>query len=460
MNVDDLEWQRTHNGRVLTQLVDSLVEHGCLDLLVDTARERGDWACAQAAVRGLSALGEWERAWALIAPFAATGWRPAVRAGADVLLGLGRTSQALDLVRPHGRDEDGYDAWRDYAEVLVGAGRVDEAVDVLAARLWDMRMLWALVEVTEGRGYDERVLELLEPIAEEVRRDPEQPRARALWAAPSAQSRVLERSGRADEALRLRAEDVAADRGWPSDTVDDYAKLLARHGRLEELRELATGPARYNAVRPYVAALEAAGRFDEAEDYLRGLIADTPYPGNYESRLMELLMRQGRTEDALQVVEHTFDDLYDGNLLQAAMILLAEQGRHDRALEIAAQRSPEYLAENEKFWIRDNRWWLMGESGRCREAIAEVEALPEDEVDDRELTIAWLLAQDGRLDDAIARLRPLPGIRAATDLAGLLVRQGKYAEALSVIPDVAARREEERRFWTDRVQKTEPAGGL
>ncbi|MGV9269512.1 hypothetical protein ACWDRR_33165 [Kitasatospora sp. NPDC003701] len=100
--------------------------------------------------------------------------------------------------------------------------------------------------------------------------------------------------------------------------------------------------------------------------------------------------------------------------------------------------------------MSSNRWWLMGESGRCREAIAEVEALPPQEVDDRELTIAWLLAQDGRLEEAIATLRPLlPGRRAATDLASLLVRQGHHTEAIAVIPGAAAQREEERRFWAD-----------
>jgi hypothetical protein len=144
-------------------------------------------------------------------------------------------------------------------------------------------------------------------------------------------------------------------------------------------------------------------------------------------------------------VEHTFDDLYDGNLLQSAMLLLAEQGRYGQAIELTEGRSPEFLAENDEFWLRSNRWWLMGESGRAREAIAEVEAPPPGEVEDRELTIAWLLAQDGRVEEAIDLVRPLPGTRAATDLAELLIRQDRFTEALSVIPDVATQREEVRR---------------
>jgi hypothetical protein len=172
---------------------------------------------------------------------------------------------------------------------------------------------------------------------------------------------------------------------------------------------------------------------------------------------MGLLIRQGRFDDAIEAVEHTFDDLYDGNLLQSTLIVLADQGQHDKALELTQGRSPEFLAENEAFWLRSDRWWLMGEAGRAREAIEGIEALPADEVDDRELTIAWLLAQDGRVEQAIARLRPLPGKRAATDLAELLIQRTRFAEAVAVIPDVAAQREEERHFWTDRTEQKEMA---
>ncbi|MFE4361299.1 tetratricopeptide repeat protein [Kitasatospora sp. NPDC056800] len=454
MDVDDLDWQFGRLSGVLMRIVDEVLDRGGLEALVEATREREDWFCAVGAVRGLCACGEFERAWAVVEPFVATGWQPAVRPGADVLLRWGRTSQALELARPGAGERAAYDAWRDYAEVLVEAGLVDEAIDVLARRPRDGRTLWTLITVTEGRGRDERVLELLGPIAEAFRRDPEQPGVRDPGDALSAQARVLERSGRVDEAIGLRAADAAAKRG--GSTVDDYAELLAGHGRIDELRELATGRERYVAARPYVTALENLGRAAEAEVYLRGLIA-ARHPGWYENPLMELLIRQGRFDDAVKAVEHTFDDLYDGNLLQATMVLLAEQGRHDQALELTEGRSPEFLAENDAFWLRSNRWWLMGEAGRAGEAIAEVEALPADEVDDREQTIAWLLARDGRIEEAIARLRPLPGTRAATYLAELLVQQGRFAEAIAAVPGVAAQREEERRFWTRRVEHEEPS---
>ncbi|MGW7825021.1 tetratricopeptide repeat protein [Streptomyces puniciscabiei] len=446
MNVDDLQWQLSNLGGVLPRIVDEILERGGLEALVEAARKREDWFCAAGAVRGLCAVGEFGRAWTVVEPFAATGWQPAVRAGADVLLRWGRVDQALELAHPKRPQENAVDAWRDYAEALIRAGRVDDAIGVLGPHLRGGRLLGALVEMTEGQGCDERVLELLAPIAEEFRHDPKQ--CGDLWGALPAQARVLERSGRADQAIRLLGADMAARRYGPQNNVEFYAELLTRHGRVEELRDLADTQ-RYAAVRPYVTVLENLGRAGEAEAYLRDLIA-AKHPGWHESALMGLLIRQGRVDDAIEAVEHTFDDLYDGNLLQATLIVLADRGLHDRAIGLTEGRSPEFLAENDEFWLRSNRWWLMGESGRAREAIAEIQALPADRVEDRELTIAWLLAQDGRVEEAIALLRPLPGERAATDLAELLIRQGRLTEAIAVIPDVTAQREEKRRLRAER----------
>ncbi|MGW0877187.1 tetratricopeptide repeat protein [Streptomyces sp. NPDC002740] len=445
MNVDDLEWQLSNLGGIPPRIVDKILEHGGLEVLVEAAREREDWFCAVGAVRGLCAEGKFGRAWAVVEPFAVSGWQSAVRVGADVLLRWNRVEQALKLAHPCQRGQEGGDAWRDYAAALVRAGRVDDAIGVIVPYLRDRRVLLGLVEMTDGQGCDERVLELLAPIAEEFLRDPEQCGVRDLWDVLAAQARVLERSGRVDEAIRLLGANVAARRYGPQNNVEFYTDLLTRHGRIEELRDLATGTQMSTAAGPYVKALENLGRAGEAEAYLRDLIA-AKHSGWYESLLMELLIRQERFDEAITAVKHTFDDLYDGNLLQSTLIVLAEQGQHDRAIALTEGRSAEFLAENEDSWLRSNRWWLMGEAGRAREAIAQIEALPAGEVDDRELTIAWLLAQDGCVEQAIARLRRLPGKRAATDLAELLIGQTRFAEAVAVIPDLAAQREEERRF--------------
>lgn len=456
MNVDDLQWQVSTLGGVLPRLVDEIRDRGGLEALVQAAREREDWFCAVGAVRELCAAGEFGRAWTVVEPFAAIRWQPAVRVGADVLVRWGRIDQALKLARHEGLKKRAVDASRDYAVVLVRAGRVEEAIGILGPHLRGGRVLGALVEMTEDQGCDERVLELLAPIAEEFRGDPGQPGVRDLWDVLPAQARVLERSGRVDEAIGLFGADVAARRYGPQNNVKSYAELLARNGRIKELRELADVQ-RYSAVVPYVTALENAGHAGEAETYLRDLIA-AGNPGWHKNTLMELLIRQGRFDEAVKAVEDTFDERYDGNLLQGVLILLADQGQHGKAIGLTEGRSPEFLAENED-WLRSNRWWLMGESGRAREAIAEIEALPADEVDDRELTVAWLLAQDARVEEAIALLRSVPGKRAATDLAELLIRQDRFAEAIAAIPDVTGQREEVRHLSTNGQQTLHPGTG-
>ncbi|MFB7330993.1 hypothetical protein ACFC00_05040 [Streptomyces adustus] len=53
---------------------------------------------------------------------------------------------------------------------------------------------------------------------------------------------------------------MAARRYGPENTVVFYVELLARHGRVEDLRDLATGSHQYAAASPYVKVLEDLGR--------------------------------------------------------------------------------------------------------------------------------------------------------------------------------------------------------
>ncbi|KPL30447.1 hypothetical protein JI76_36345 [Streptomyces anulatus] len=87
-----------------------------------------------------------------------------------------------------------------------------------------------------------------------------------------------------------------------------YARLLARHGRIEELRQMATGDHEYTAFEPLVTALEEMGRAEEAETLLRDYVAATNCPDNYKVVLMELLVRQGRLDDAVEEGGPTFED--------------------------------------------------------------------------------------------------------------------------------------------------------
>ncbi|AYG85046.1 hypothetical protein DWB77_07262 [Streptomyces hundungensis] len=69
LNIDGLEWQADRIEGVPPRLVDSLLEHGHVDLVARAAAERGDWFCAQGAVRALQAVGEVDRAWAVMKPW-------------------------------------------------------------------------------------------------------------------------------------------------------------------------------------------------------------------------------------------------------------------------------------------------------------------------------------------------------------------------------------------------------
>ncbi|WP_179890371.1 tetratricopeptide repeat protein [Streptomyces sp. st140] len=442
MNVEDLEWQADSYGGVNPRVVDSLLERGHLELVVQATGEREDWFCARGAARVLQAAGEFGRAWEVMRPFAESGWLPAVSVGAGILLQCGRVDEALALARPDGEGREQGEACKVYAEVLVGAGQVDAAIDVLVPHLRDERLLSSLVEMTEGQGKDERVLDLVTSLAEEARRMHAEGRRESLGRALDLQADVLERSGRVDEAIAVLGADVAARRSSAEIMRASYARLLARHRRIEDLHQMALGDHEYTAFRPLVTALEEAGRPEEAESLLREYIPTTNCPGNYQNLLMELLVRQGRLDDAVEAARPTFEDRWDG-LLQAAVLMLAEHGRHAQALQLLEERSPEFLEES-AHWVPSSRWWLMGESGRCREAIAEIASALDLESDERDTTVAWLLAQDGRLDEAINLLRSCSGDHA-TQLAELLVRRNRPLEALAVIPGAASGREAENR---------------
>ncbi|MEU5289492.1 CDC27 family protein [Streptomyces sp. CA-278952] len=447
MNIDDLEWQADRIGGVPPRVVDSLLEHGHVDLVARAAAERGDWFCAQGAVRALQAAGEFERAWAVMKPFAETGWLPAVSAGVDILLASGRVEEALALTRPVG-EESSLGACEVYAETLVKCGRVDEAITFLEPHLRDRWTMRCLVAMTEGQGRDARVLELLVPLADEARHHQTQGCSHPLWEALDLQAEVLERSGQVEEAIRVLGGDVAARRYGPQNTVQSYAQLLARHGRVEELQQAATGGHAREAFRPLMQAFTAAGRAQDAEEVLRRHIATARYPSSQQGLLMEFLIEQGRFEEAITVGRPTFEDPWESPL-QGVVFLLAEKGLHDRALQLLDECSPEFVAERGD-WIPSNRWWLMGELGRCREAITEIEATPELDAEERACTIAGLMARDSRLAEAISLLAEHPGRNATADRAHLLARQNRPLEALAAIPSVAAQREEHEQRWGTR----------
>ncbi|MGI5248687.1 tetratricopeptide repeat protein [Actinacidiphila glaucinigra] len=441
MNIDDLAWQAKSFAGISPRLVNLLLERGHLDLVIQAAIERSEWFCAEAAVRELCAAGEFTRAHDLLEPFVTAGWRPAVWATAEILIQWGRAEEALELVRPDEAALQSDDVCRNFTELLARAGRVDEAIDALLPHLGRWWPTSHLVEITEGRDRDDQVLKVLDPLAEGAR----QARGESRWNHPcpnaqELQAQVLERAGRADEAIRILGADIAADRHLTRNTLTAYAELLRRHGRVEELRELGTGRHAGSVLKYYARALEDHGRPEEAEVVLREFIDSAVYPDRFRWPLIDLLARQGRLDDAVEVGQPVFDD-HDVCLLTGVIQLLFVAGRSEKALAILEDRSPEFV-EEQPSWFASNRLWLLGEVGRYEEALAYAATQPED-LYGLARTTAWLLEESGRIEEAIDLLKGRSGEEPG-DLAELLIRRGRAAEAIAGMPSLSTLREAAR----------------
>lgn len=442
VNIDDLEWQSRTLGGISPRLVSMLVERGEVELLVQAASEQGEWFCAQAAARELSRAGEVERALGVLEPFVEAGWNRARWERTEVLLEAGRVQQALDAVRP---DKDGLASeWvcHDFAELLAKAGRLNEAITVLTPHLDREWILSTLVELTEGQDHDEQVLELIAPHAERAR----SARGEVRWNfhpsnAQDLQAQVLERAGRVDEAVRMLGTDVAAGHYVVQNTLIAYAELLRRHGGVEELSVLSTGERADETLAYYARALEDDGQASEAEAVLRRFIAVAEYPDRFRWPLIELLGRQGRIEEAIEVGRPTFD-YHDVCLFDDVIHLLHEAGRLDDALALLDERSAEFVEEHPS-WFSSNRIWLLGEADRHEEALAYAGTLPSDMYG---LTVskAWILDEMGRIEEALALLRADTEVRPS-EVAELLIRHGRAAEAIAGMPSLAEQHAASRR---------------
>lgn len=431
MNVGDLAWQVSSFGGLPPKRVNLLLEHGHLDLVIQAAAERSEWFCAEGAVEELCRAGEFGRALKVMEPFAATGWPTALWAKADILLRAGRPQEALNLVRPDSKAE-----CHDFAALLAGAGRVDEAIDLLVPHIDGWGTLSVLVEITEGQNRDEQVLELIAPHADSVRRA----RSESRWNHPfcnaqELQAQVLERAGRADEAIRILGQDMTGHHYLTQDTLVAYAELLARHGRLDELRELATGENAHTVLDIYADALRDHGRAEEAETVMRDAIAADDWIG-YRAWLSSTLLRDGRLDDAIAVAEPGFGWYDCSNLLVPLVLLLLD--RPAELLHLVEHPSVVPHHDHEEFQHHWRALALAG-TGRVDEAIALAEADPKPWTDPR-IVKAGLLSTAGHLDAAAAELRALGTIEAREALCEILVRQGRAAEAIAIHPTVAEQR--------------------
>ncbi|MFH8582510.1 tetratricopeptide repeat protein [Streptomyces zaomyceticus] len=436
MSTDDLSWQAGNFGGLHPRKVDLLLKHGHLDLVIQVAKERGEWFCAERAAQELCRPGEFVQAMGVMKPFAAIGWRPALWAKANILLQAGRTDEALDLVRPDEEGRTSQYVCRDFAELLVRAGRVDEAIELLVPHLGGWWIQSVLAEITEGQGRDERVLKLITPHAETARQALEKNR----WASTdeqvlALQARMLERMDRVDEAIRVLGADIAVKRYGTQNTLTAYAELLSRHGQLDDLRELATGEHAHTVLDIFASALRDCGRAEEAETVMREAIATDDWPG-YRAWLSAVLLQDGRLDDAITVAEPGFSWYDCSNLLAPLVYPLFDRPEEllyllDHPLTVPHHGHEEF----QHAW----RAFALASLGRTAEAIAVVEAHP-DPFNDPRLVRANLLSTAGHLAQAAAELRDVGTVKAREDLFEVLVKQGRAAEAVTAHPTVAEQR--------------------
>ncbi|WP_405434701.1 hypothetical protein [Streptomyces anulatus] len=433
MDMDDLAWQASNYRGLSPRTMRLLLEHGHLNLVAQVAVDRGEWFCAEGAVKELCQAGDFERALSVMEPFVETGWRAASYAKAEILLRAGRrTEEVLDLVRPDDSGPASTAECRDLAEVLGKTGRIDEAIELLVPHLDKSWLLSVLVDITDGQGRDERVLELIAPRADQARRA----RGEEGWDyahsnAQELQARVLERAGRVDEAIRILGQDIAGRRFLAQNTLVTYAELLARHRRFDELRELGVGQDVRTVLDIYAGALRSDGRVEETEAVMRDAIAADDWVG-YRAWLSSMLLAEGRLDDAIDIAEPGFGWYDCSNLLAPLVHPLLDRPEELLYLVEHPRVVPHYGHEEFQHWWRA---WALAGLGRADEAIT-VAGLDRPWTDPR-IVKADLLRRAGRLDDAADELRALGTIKAREELCEVLVLQGRADEAIAVHPTVA-----------------------
>ncbi|MFJ7775887.1 tetratricopeptide repeat protein [Streptomyces yangpuensis] len=429
MDANDLEYRaRTQSGCIPPELVSRLLERGRADVVKLQARG-GEWFCALAWARLLGDQGRQAEALEALAPYVATGWWTAVAAAAELLEGWGRIEEAVDVTRS--RTEAGHPmALQAYAGLLARHRRAEEAFDLLVPHVDDWTLATAMVDVAAVANRDEEAAALL---AERIRAHH---RCDGPWCcrgldpdtALGLLATIRERQGHTDEAIALlHRRQFTSVNGR-----DQLADLLARHGRIEELRAYAALEGHEDAVRQLAESLEKSGD-------LEGAIAAYGHAGGPEARnassahdLARLLARHGRGEEAIAVMGARADTYPSTDwILHALAELYLDQGRPGDGLAhletLDARRGCE--DEWELYWMQLP---LIAACKGVDEAIEQARAHPEGSTWYAAEEIAYLLASVGRTEEAVTVLQQHDRSNSH-DLAGYLIDLNRVEEALTIL---------------------------
>ncbi|MEV0186194.1 hypothetical protein AB0I54_44265 [Streptomyces sp. NPDC050625] len=435
MDATDLDYRaRTQTGCIPPHLVARLLELGHAEK-VELSAGRGEWFCAREWARLLGEQGRQAEALEVLGQYLATGWWTATEATAELLELWGRAEEAIELTRA--RMEAGHPmALESYARLLARHGRGDEAFTLLRPHIDDYFLARALVDVSEGAGRDEEATALL------AARIPAEHRCDSPWCCRALDpdmaigllATIRGRQGRVDEAIAL----LHTRNGASLNGRDQLADLLARHGRIEELRTYAAADDLGYAVQRLAELLEERGDVEGAIAVYRQTDESAARRTNSTVLFAHLLARHGRGDEAMDVMR-ALADSHSGDdwILHTLCTLYTDQGRPQDALAhldaLKARRGGE--EEWDLFWIRLP---LMAACGRVDEAVEQAQAHPEGNTSYAAPHIAELLAGAGRTEEAIAVLEQHSSANSH-DLAGYLIDLGRIKEALVVLQRTGAR---------------------
>ncbi|MDX3235078.1 hypothetical protein PV392_05160 [Streptomyces sp. ME03-5709C] len=428
MDAADLEYQaRTRSGCIPPELVSRLLERGH-GAVVERQAGQGEWFCALAWAR---LLGEQDRradALEVLAPYQATGWWTAVVAVAELLEGWGRVEEAIEVTRV--RMAAGHPmALEFYARLLARHGRAAEAFDLLRPHVDELSLAVALVDVAGAGGLDEEAAALLAALTGHECSDfPWCCRGLDRGTVNGLLATIRERQGRTDEAIAL----LRTGSTTLLNNREQLAALLARQGRLGELRAAAASDDSGHAVQQLARVLEERGDIEGASAAYQQAERSVAGDPNSAFEFARLLARHGRGNEAIDVMRvqadaHNRDDW----VLHALCDLYLAQGRPEDGLAhldaLAAARGGE-----EERDLYGMRLPLLAARDGVDEAIAQARSHPEGATSYAAPHIAELLAGVGRTEEAVAVLeQQAPGNRH--DVAGYLIDLGRVEDALALL---------------------------
>ncbi|MFB6841894.1 hypothetical protein [Streptomyces sp. NPDC056361] len=430
MDADDLDYRaRTLTGYIPPKLVSRLLELGH-EREVEFQAGRGEWFCALEWVRLLGNRGQREQALEVLAPYVATNWWPAAQARAELLEGWGRAEEAIALSRPYAESGDRL-ALVFFARLLARHGRSGEAFMLLRAGIQDWFLAECLVDVAAAAGMDEEAAVLLEARAEVAVPACDDPDCDNLRMEPSNAVGLLatirERQGRVEEAIALlHTREITSVNGR-----DQLADLLTRHDRITELRAYAASEHHGHAVQRLAEVLEKRDDVEGAIAAYRTFGSTPSGMWHVAVPLSELLVRHGRSDEAIEVLRAFTEHEAEDWLVDALCTLYSDHGRSREGLAhldaIKARR------DGEEYWdLFQMRLPLMADCGLLDEAIEQARSHPEGDTWYAAWALSDILDKAGRTEEAAAVLAQHPEVNSSLR-AERLIDLGRIQDAVRLL---------------------------